>query len=128
MLRFWQAYISLVNTQDLRPAQRILSVSRPVTQIRLSALVVTLAIFLTVLLSTVLCRFNERRDPRAKQLHVPGSPLGWAVTAASLALSREAKMPAVSPATFISQNPNLALIIGRTDDGQFAARIVSPIK
>jgi hypothetical protein len=79
MLQFWQAYMSLRDTQDPHLAQRTVSVSQPITQIRLSVLIATITIFLTALLAALVYRSN---DVHAKGLHLPSSSLGWIVFAA----------------------------------------------
>lgn len=126
MLRFWQAYMSLRVTQDPRPAQRSISASQPVTQIRISTLVATLAIFLITLLVALVYRSNETRDGHGERLHLPSSLIGWIVFAAHARHRGESKAAMALPSIFIDRHRDLMLVAGKTDDGHYTARIMSP--
>jgi hypothetical protein len=128
MLRYWQAYISILNTQYPHEVERFLSVSRPVTQVRLSVLATSVGALLIMLFCVLFYRVADLRLHASKRLMLPNSSFGWVMQATHERQQRQGGKPMLlsSPSVFVSQHYDLMLIAGRTPDGHWeATRIYS---
>jgi hypothetical protein len=125
MLRYWQAYMSVKNTKFPHLKQRTLTVARPVVQIRLSSLVVTIGT-MTLAICAALSMMDW--DGYTRSLHIPASQADWAVLAACehrrMVVDWDSSIPALSPAEFAAQHRDMRLAVSHTADGRPMVRIV----
>jgi len=125
MLRYWQAFISVRDTQLPHLRQRTLTVSRPVVQIRLSVLAGTIGT-MTLAICAALSMMDW--DGYTRSLRIPVSQLDWAVLAACEHLRTvvdwDSSIPALSPAEFAVQYRDMKLAVSHTADGKPMVRIV----
>ena len=125
MLRYWQAFLSVKDTQYPLLKQRTLTVSKPVVQIRLSVLLVTLGI---VTLAICVALSMMAWDGYTRSLRIPASQLDWAALAACeylrMVVDWDSSIPAVSPAEFAAQHRDMGLAVSHTADGRPMVRIV----
>ena len=125
MLRYWQAFISVKDTQLPHPKQRTLTVSKAVVQIRLSVLVVTIG---TMTLAICAALSMMAWDGYTRSLRIPASQLDWAVLAACehrrMVVDWDSSIPALSPAEFAVQHRDMRLAVSHTADGKPMVRIV----
>jgi len=128
MLRNWQAYLSVKDSQYPHPVQRKLTVSRPVVQIRLSVLVTTIGAFLFVLLASAASRWLEPLDQQGKRLNLPGSQLDWIVQAAREHFREADLATARSPSAYAAQRDDLTFLVSNAPDGKTITRIASTIE
>ena len=82
MTRYWQAFSSVRDAQYPHDVQRVLSVAKPVTQIRLSVLASTISLLITAILAAAIGHFSEPLDAHRKRLGLPISQLDWTLLAA----------------------------------------------
>jgi hypothetical protein len=126
MLRYWQAYMSVKDTQSFRPVPRRLSVSTPVVQIRLSALIATIGGLALAIAVESISYLSERRIRSGRQLRVPSSRLDWIVQAV-----REHTggahyfMRDPSSTTFAAEREDVMLSVSQEPNGDLTTRIVS---
>jgi hypothetical protein len=124
MLRFWQAYVSVKDSQYSHPVQRTLTVLQPVVQVRLSILVVTIGTFLAAVVTAAIKRRSVPVDQGGQQLNPPTSLLGWMVQA-SREHSRDTQADiSCSPAAYVSLHKDLELSIFTAPDGRGVIRIM----
>jgi len=125
MLRYWQAFISVKDTQIPYPKQRTLTVSQAVVQIRLSVLVVTIG---TMTLAICAAISMTASDGYTRSLRIPSSQLDWAVLTACehlrMVVHWDSSIPALSPAEFAAQYRDMKLAVSHTADGRPMVRIV----
>jgi hypothetical protein len=127
MLRYWQAYISILNSQYPHEVKRSLSVSRAVTQIRLSVLATSVGTLLVVLFFALSYQVADLRHHPNKRLMLPGSSFGWVMQAAHEHQHRQGGNPVLlsSPPVFVSQHSGLTLVSGLRPNGQWQATRIS---
>jgi hypothetical protein len=118
MLRYWQAFLSVMDAQYPYPVERILSVSQPVVQIRLSILVITTFAFLFATVSALLAILSEPRDLHGRRIHIPGSQLDWTVQAVYGHNQGDDMTSARSSVEFALQHDDLAFVILLDADGR----------
>jgi len=125
MLRYWQAFISVRDTQLPYLKQRTLTASRPVVQIRLSVLAVTIG---TMTLAICTAVSMMAWDGYTRSLRIPASQLDWAVLAACehrrMLVDWDSSIPALSPAEFAAQHRDMGLAVSHTADGRPMVRVV----
>ena len=126
MVRYWQAYNAVKDILTPHPVQRRLSVSRPVVQLRLSVLLITLCLFLVTLTMVVRARLTEPHDPLGRRLHLPSSRLDWMVQAARERPRADDCTSTDSTAAFIARHKDLVYASAVVHDGQLLSRITSP--
>jgi len=100
MLRNWQAYLSVKNSQYPHAVQWDLTVFQPVVQIRLSILVTTMVAFVFALIASAGSRCIEPLDQRRKRLIIPSSQLNWIVQAARKHFGEAGEAATCSPSTY----------------------------
>jgi hypothetical protein len=126
MLRYWQALMSVKDSQYPRPLQRQMTVSRPVVQVRLSVPVVTAGGFLLAIVTAVMLRCVEPRDPRGKVIDIPSTQLDWIVLAASEYRQRCGECGSAGwSSKFAMEHDELGLVVKMAPDGGLTSRIVS---
>ena len=125
MLRYWQAFMSVKDSQRPYLKQRTLTTSQPVVQIRLSVLVVTIG---TMTLAICAALSMMAWDGYTRSLRIPASQLDWAVLAACehhrMVVDWDSSIPALSPAEFAAQHRDMRLAVSHTADGRPMVRIV----
>jgi hypothetical protein len=124
MLRYWQAYLSVKDSQYIHPVQRTLSVSQYVVQIRLSFLIVTIGAFVIAMAAASIARLSEPLDRHGRRLPLPSSQLDWIVQAAH-EHCRNDSTTARSPAAYAAQHGDLAFSVLLAPDGQHIPFIAS---
>jgi hypothetical protein len=126
MLRYWQAFMSVKDGQYPHPQVRRLSVSRPVVQLRLSALVFTVGGFLLAIVGTIALRYAEPRGQLKESINIPSTQLDWIVLAASEHRLRAGERGSTGPSSkFAREHEELGLVVELAPDGRMTARIVS---
>ena len=126
MLRSWQAFMSVKDGQYPHTQERRLSVSRPVVQVRLSALVITVGGFFLAVMGTIVLHYAEPRGQLKELVHIPSTQLDWIVLAASEYRLRAGERGSTGPSSkFAMEHPELGLVIELAPDGQMTGRIVS---
>lgn len=81
MLRYWQAYLSVRDSQFPNPAVRNLAVAQDMVQMRLSSLVATVGSFLLALIAACVAKYRGIKY-KAHRIQLPSSQLDWTVQAA----------------------------------------------
>ena len=114
MLRYWQAYMSVKDSQFPHLVARTLSTQQGVVQIRFSFLVVTIGAFLVSILAVALVRAMNLRNG-AREIDLPSSQLDWIVQAAREHVRYSGSPEEItprdrSPTSFALRNQDLALI------------------
>ena len=108
MLRYWQAYMSVKDSQYPNPDVRTLTVVQDTVQIRLSALLTSVMAFLLTVVTAYVARYRGIKN-KAHKIHLPSSQLDWMVQAArELA---QTKLGTKSPNEFAIQNKDNFFII-----------------
>lgn len=82
MLRYWQAFMSVKDSQYPHPVVRTLLVSAPTVQVRFSVLASTIVTSFAAIVAAVISRILVSRDTRTRSIHLPSSQFDWAVQAA----------------------------------------------
>jgi hypothetical protein len=126
MLRYWQAYTSVKDTQNVHVVQRQLSISQPIVQIRLTALVATTGAFLIAIVAAITYRLLEPRDSRGKRIHLPTSQLDWIVQAARKGAPQSESRLMSAHKAFAKHLHDFAYAVLVSPRGQVITRIVSP--
>ena len=129
MLRYWQAYMSVKDSQYPNPDVRTLTVVQDTVQIRLSALVASLAAFLFIVVTAYAAKYLGVKN-KAHKIHLPSSQLDWMVQAARE--HAQSKLATRSPSEFAIDNqhnffissPHLEpCIVMATDKPELAMRL-----
>jgi len=81
MLRYWQAYMSVKDSQYPNPAVRSLAVVQDTVQMRLSSLMITVGAFLLAVITACVAKYRGVRN-KTHQVQLPSSQLDWMVQAA----------------------------------------------
>ncbi len=81
MLRYWQAYMSVKDSQYPNPDVRTLAVVQDIVQMRLSSLVLTVGAFLLAVTAACVAKYCGVRY-KTHRMHLPSSQLDWIVQAA----------------------------------------------
>jgi hypothetical protein len=81
MLRYWQAYMSVKDSQYPNPAVRSVAVVQDTVQMRLSSLVVTVGAFLLALIAACVAKYGGLKH-ETHRVQLPSSQLDWIVQAA----------------------------------------------
>ena len=108
MLRYWQAYMSVKDSQYPHPDVRTLTVVQDTVQIRLSALLTSVAAFLLTIVTAYVAKYRGVKN-KAHKLHLPSSQLGWMVQAARE--HARLKFGTKSPNQFAIQNKDNFFIV-----------------
>ena len=125
MLRNWQAYLSVKDSQYPHPVQRDLTVSQPVVQIRLSVLLTTMVAFVFALIASVVSRWIEPLDQRGKRLIIPSTQLDWIVQAAREHFGEAGEAVTCSPSTYAMQREDLVSGVLNGQDANLITCIAS---
>jgi len=123
MLRYWQAFMSVKDAQYLHAVERTLSVSQDIVQIRISALIITIGIFLIAIAAAVASRLTLTRILHGRHIHLPNSQLDWIVQAARerrRGNGDSAKDGSLfrSPAAFAAQHTELSFMVTTAPEEQ----------
>lgn len=133
MLRYWQAFMSVKDSQYPHPVERTLAVSQWVVQIRLSALVGTIGAVIISILVAATAHVRASRKCRGVRVHLPGSQFDWMVQAArehylnsgnSKALHSD--LTSRSPTKFALSNQNLTFAVASLPNEQPNMWIMAP--
>jgi uncharacterized membrane protein YdfJ with MMPL/SSD domain len=81
MLRYWQAYMSVKDSQYPNPDVRTLAVVQGIVQIRLFSLVLTVGAFLLAVTAACVAKYCGVKY-KTHRIHLPSSQLDWIVQAA----------------------------------------------
>jgi len=81
MLRYWQAFMSVKDSQYPNPDVRTLAVVDDVVQMRLSSLVITVGSFLLAVISACVAKYRGFKH-NMHRIQLPSSQLDWIVLAA----------------------------------------------
>jgi hypothetical protein len=125
-LRYWQAFMSVKDTEYPYIVQRTLTVARHVVQIRLSILLTTLIIFLIVLAAVVWPRLGQPRDSQGRPVQLPYSQMDWIIQAVEQRHRGAGPVVLLPNAAFVMDNKNLAYGVTFTPDDRLDAHIVLP--
>jgi hypothetical protein len=126
MLRYWQAYLSVKDSQYPHLVQRDLSIRQSTVQIRLSVLASTIALLVFALTAVLVSYFQEPRNQADKRLHLPSSQLDWTVHAASEYYRLGHSSTAQSPRGFAAEHNDLIFTISPDPKGGSVPFISSP--
>lgn len=131
MLRYWQAFMSVKDSQYPHPVERTLSVSQQVVQIRLSALVATIGAFIVSILVATSAHIRASRKCRGARVRLPSSQFDWMVQAARehyLNLGNVDKLQSdhTSPTKFALSNGNITFTVASFRDEPPNTWIMSP--
>lgn len=81
MLRYWQAYMSVKDSQYPNPAVRSVAVVQDTVQMRLSSLMITVGAFLLAVIAAGVAKYHGLRH-KTRNVRLPSSQLDWIVQAA----------------------------------------------
>lgn len=128
MLRDWQAFLAVKDSQYPHIVQRTLTTIQPVLQIRLSALLSTVVASFAAIVSVIITYLAEPRgqDGKRLSLDVPQTPLDWIAQSARECGSGD--VTAHSPSAFATQRDDLKLGVSSTNGGQLTTRIISVVE
>jgi hypothetical protein len=124
MMRIWQAYVSVRDTQSPRPVQRRLTVSRPVVQIRLSVLITTVGAFIVAAGVAILFHLVEPRDHLGRHIRLPDSQLDWIVH--TVHEHNNGGDHSMSSQDFFTAHCDLKYIVSFSAEGHISTSIRSP--
>jgi hypothetical protein len=123
MLRYWQAFMSVKDSQYLQAVERTLYVSQDIVQIRLSALIITIGAFLVAVTAAAVSRLTLARKLRGRHIHLPNSQLDWIVQATrehrrgNDDFARDDSLSG-SPATFAVQHADMFFMVTTAPEEQ----------
>jgi hypothetical protein len=126
MLRYWQAYLSVKDSQYPHLVQRNLSIRQSTVQIRLSVLASTIALLVLGLTAALVSYFREPRNQAGKRLHLPSSQLDWTVQAAREYYRLGHPNTAQSPRGFAAEHNDLIFTVSPDPNGESVPFISSP--
>jgi hypothetical protein len=127
MTRYWQAFSSVRDAQYPHSVQRVLTVAKPVTQIRLSVLASTIILLIAAMLAAAVGRFSEPLDAHRKRLGLPISQLDWSVLAAREHYRSGSNDVVKSSGEYAQTRDDLTLSVRITDAGRADMCIASTV-